>query len=32
MIYQKIKELNVKEHCNTCWFCQERLWGFGKMA
>jgi 7-cyano-7-deazaguanine synthase in queuosine biosynthesis len=24
--------INVKEHCNTCWFCQERLWGFGKMA
>jgi hypothetical protein len=23
---------DAKQHCNTCWFCQERLWGFGKMA
>jgi len=22
---------NFDEHCNDCWFCKEREWGFGKL-
>jgi len=22
---------NFDEHCNDCWFCKERKWGFGKL-
>jgi len=23
--------VNFEQHCGKCWFCQERLWGFGKL-
>ena len=22
---------NLETHCGKCWFCLERLWGFGKL-
>ena len=34
MIHGKyLMQLNLSKHCgqNDCWWCQERLWGFGKL-
>jgi len=26
----EIHTTDFSEHCGECWFCKERLWGFGR--
>lgn len=28
---EKIETLEYYDHCGSCWWCDERLWGFGKL-